>query len=203
MLIDDFTVRPGRRCDPGFGIPGGDELRVLFDATHASAADQEFLHDVLTRLRVERNQRVHAMVLAPYADLWAGRPETTLIGSTRQNDIPEIYGACDVVVIPDASEAATVPALRAMAAGRAVVAADFPPIQDIIGSARSGMLARWRNVDEWLDKLDYLLAGAALRLHIGRGARARVETHFSLPQTLRQLEARLQAVAGSWSYTEF
>lgn len=210
VQLDEFDVPPGSRRDPGPGVPSDDRLRLMFDASRTPREDQQFLEEVLTRLKTERGKDFHTIVLPGRDDngdrspdlngLWRSRPDTTVTDLPSSRDVPKAYGGSDVVLVPSATIDETASVLRAMAAGRAVVAADSLSVQDVVGTARNGMLARAGNPDEWVDKLDYLLDGAALRLHIGRGARARVETHFSLPQTISQMEARLEAVRASWRY---
>lgn len=216
-----FVVPPGIRLD-GYGDPrsadadrdesrgvAADPLRVLFDASRTSAEEQRFLEGVLTRLARERRRNIRTVVrvaaangsgAGSAAELWRDRPDTLVVASDDGAKIANLFAGSDLVVIPSATADESVTALRAMAAGRPLVAADCPSIRDVVSTARYGVLARPGWTDEWIDKLDYLIAERAVRLHIGRSARARVETAFSLPQTLQQLDDRLVAVTATWRY---
>jgi hypothetical protein len=180
------------------------------DASRTTPDDQRFLDVVLTRLVTERRRSIDTIVLStagpganrerPTSDLWRDRPGFTLVVADDGSSIATQYGRSDLVAIPSATVDGSIPALRAMAAGRPIVAADCPSIRDVVSTVRHGVLARPGRVDEWVDKLDYLLGEAAVRLHLGRGARLRAETTFALPRTLAQLSDRLDAVVSSWRY---
>jgi len=194
LRVEEFTA--GRR-------PSSDHLHLLFDATRTSPPDQQFLKHVLDELTAERRRHFHTTILCAAAEahaLWQERPQTTLTDLSFCRNVPKVYLDTDIVVVPSATSDETIPVLRAMAAGRAIIAAECPAIRDMLGTTRTGILARAETADEWVDKLNYLFDSPALQLHIGRGARLRAETHFSLSQTLRQLAGRLEAVAANWRY---
>ncbi|MEO3755208.1 glycosyltransferase family 4 protein [Streptomyces sp. B6B3] len=208
-----FVVPPGIRLETSVGpaergrrtttSPARDRLRVFFDASATPLDDQRFVASLLDRVRAERRRRVHTVVFAPgdrpgeTGDLWSGG-DITLVRD--RGELPARYADSDVVVVPSATVDETLPALRALAAGRPLLAADCPQNRDVVRSVRHGVLAQPGRPDEWLDKLDYLLAEAPVRVHLGRGARAHVESSFALPQALSQTEERLRSVTAAWCY---
>ncbi|GAA2367420.1 hypothetical protein Cme02nite_28850 [Catellatospora methionotrophica] len=200
-----FVVPPGIDVGPP-PAPGGrgddGRLRLLVDATGTAAQEQRFLADVLATLAAGRH-RIHTTVLGDgtTGHLWDGRPDTAVLTPSDTAALAGLYHDADVILVPGGGDR-TVALLRAMAAGRALLAADSPAVQDTVGTTRNGMLARAGDPHEWVDKLDYLLDGHALRLHLGRGARLHAETHHSLAQTLRELDTRLVSLAASWRYPE-
>ena len=195
-------ANPGSRC--------GSHTRVLFDASRVSLDDQRFMERALRCLVAERHRRLHTVVLitgadtddrlAEMKDLWQGRGETTMLILSGRSPTDDIFASSDIVVVPSfaSDESATV--IRAMAAGRTLVAVDCPPVQDFVCTARNGILARFGCMEEWIDKLDYVLSAPSLRVHIGRSARQHVATQFSLRRTTREWEVRLGAVTASWRY---
>lgn len=159
-------------------------LRILHDIGAGTAADGAFVLEVVDRLR------------ARWSDA-GGRDVAVVTESTAS---VAAHLSSDLVIITDQSSQGTVVAMRAMAASRPMLAADGPAIQDVVASVRHGVLARPGETEEWVDKLEYLLADPALRAHLGRGARIRMETVLALPQVLEAFDKRLIAVTSAWNY---
>lgn len=185
-------------------------LRVLCDASRTALADQQFLARVLLRLQAKRGRTIRTVVITSPSDdassarirsVWEGHDAPpAVVHSVDGEAAAELYRSSDVVVVPSGDSDATITMLRAMAAARAVLASDSAHIRDVASSVRHGVLARQGQEKEWIDKLDYLLDETALRSHLGRSARARVENGFSLSHTLRCLDDRLSAVTTAWRY---
>ena len=205
-----FVLPPGMALTASATAPAQAPLRVLCDVSRTPLPDQQFLARILTRLTTTRGRTIRAAVIAsPSGDTPLTRTRALW---ERLNALPatvhpvdgeaatELYRSCDVVVVPSSDSDATVTMLRAMAAARAVLACDSAHIRDVASTVRHGVLARPGQENEWIDKLDYLLDEAALRSHLGRGARTRVENAFSLSHTLRCIDDRLTAVTAAWRY---
>ncbi|KAB8161728.1 glycosyltransferase [Streptomyces sp. 3MP-14] len=209
-----FVVPPGVRLAPFAPrvedgarreAPSSRRLRVFCDVSAIDLDDQRFVAALLDRLGTERRRRVHAVVLAageerpgPADDIWSGRDATTLVRD--RGALPALHADSDVVLVPSASGRGTLPALRALAAGRPLVAADCPQNRDVVSSVRHGVLAQPGRRDEWLDKLDYLLTEPSVRSHIGRSARSHAEVRFALPHALGRIEECLTAAVAAWRY---
>jgi glycosyltransferase involved in cell wall biosynthesis len=203
MKLDHYALPPEMN-DTGTRMNDQDPLRILLDVSCIPLDEQQFIESVLNQLATKRHRRIHTFVLAA-ADcprnvrhLWEGRNETMLM--CDRTVVPHRYVNSDVVVVPSATIDETLPVMRAMAAGRPLVATDCPQNRDVVSTIRHGILARPGRADEWVDKLEYLLDEALLRVHLGKSARARAETSFSFPQTLGQTEELLSAVKASWRY---
>lgn len=205
-----FVVPPGMVLTAPVTRSPHTPLRVLFDASRTPLPDQEFLARVLMRLNSTRERTVSTLIITSPSDdtssartraLWEGpdAPPAT-VHPVDGDAAAELYESCDIVVVPGSDGDATVATLRAMAAARAMLASDSAHIRDVASSVRHGVLARPGQENEWIDKLEYLLDETALRAHLGRSARARVENGFSLPHTLRCIDDRLAAVKTAWRY---
>lgn len=207
-----FVVPPGVDMDQWSPRPTPERrtLSVLFDASRSSLAAHLFLENVLARLRKERGRTLHTVVLTdPHnddpgadavAEVWARSCQAVLESLPDQARLVELYGASDVVVVPGHTTDETIAAVRAQAAGRSLLAADCPQIQDVVSAARHGVLAEPGDTDEWLDKLEYLSDEPSLRVHLGKSARLNAKTAFSLAQTGRRIAEHLRAVTALWHY---
>jgi len=107
-----------------------------------------------------------------------------------RRDMPEVLGACDVVV--DASWGGTgiTGTIReAMAMGRAVVATDCAGNRELVEDGEAGLLIPPREVETLADALDRLLGDPGLRERLGASGRQRVVAGFSTRARLDRLEA--------------
>lgn len=206
-----FVVPPGVPIEGWSPRPVADQepVSVLCDTSAATLATHRFLATVLDRLRTERGHAVRAVVCTgdgadqtAAAAIWAGSPHHEILSRPGTAELAARYTTSDIVLLPAGTTDGTMAAIRAQAAGRPLLAVDLPAVQDVVTSARHGMLAEPGNVDEWLDKLDYLVAEAPLRQHLGRSARLNAELSFSLARTAQLTSERLAAVCAAWRYLQ-
>ena len=73
------------------------------------------------------------------------------------SDMPSFYAACDVIVLPSASEGCPNVVLEAMAMGKSVIAADVAPVLELIGSAECALTYSLGNVSELAQAVALLL----------------------------------------------
>ena len=113
----------------------------------------------------------------------AGRDERVeLVGPATHDELPALYEAADVVVVPSAEDASGdrdgLPnvVLEAMACGRPVVASDV----GAIASAGTGLLVAPGDPDALADALTSLARRPALRRRLGDRARREAEGRFGL-----------------------
>lgn len=92
----------------------------------------------------------------------------------------DLYAACDLFVLPSHGEAMPLALLEAMAAGRPVVATEVGGIPDVVRNGVEGTLVPSRQPRALSAAIGALLADARGRERMGRAARARVESGFSL-----------------------
>src|SRR5947207_13469151 len=81
------------------------------------------------------------------------------LGRVSDEQLPEVYAACDVFVLPSVSrlEAFGIVALEAMATGKPVIVADIPGVREIIEDDQDGLLDDPVNPRDLADKLRRLL----------------------------------------------
>src|SRR5438046_6515220 len=118
------------------------------------------------------------------------------LGRVSDEQLPEVYAACDVFVLPSVSrlEAFGIVALEAMATGKPVIVADIPGGREIIEDGRDGLLADPGNPRDLADTLRRLLAEPDACHATGAGARETVLESFSIERVTDRIEAVYRAI---------
>ena len=103
------------------------------------------------------------------------------VGSVPFEDLPEVYRAADVHVLPslDRSEAFGVVTLEAMATGIPSVVSDLPGVRSVIVAEGTGLLAEPGSIESLALALERLINDSALCERFGRDARKRAVEAFS------------------------
>jgi len=104
------------------------------------------------------------------------------LGRVSEENLPGVYAACDVFVLPSVSrlEAFGIVALEAMSTGKPVVVADIPGVREVIEDGREGLLADPMNPQDLGKKIRRLLADPDGRRTMGRRGREKVLESFSI-----------------------
>jgi len=110
------------------------------------------------------------------------------------SDEVQLFNTCDIGIYPLTDDEwargkCGFKAIQFMACGVPVVAAAVGVNREIVRNGENGFLAA--TPDEWVEKLDTLLADAALRTRFAEAGRRTIEAHYSLNVTTPQLAAVL------------
>jgi len=105
-----------------------------------------------------------------------------------REQIVALYAEADVFVLPTWREGFPNVVLEAMGAGLPVVATPVGAIPEAIRDGEEGLLVPVRDAEALTAALRRLVDDRALRLALGRRARARAETVFSIEAVTAQLE---------------
>lgn len=108
------------------------------------------------------------------------------LGKISNSDMPAIYRAADMAVLPSLAEATSIAGLEAMASGLPLIGTDVGGIPAIIDNGKTGLLVPPRDPEALALAMDGLVKDAQLRQAMGQAARARVEAEFSWPMIARQ-----------------
>jgi glycosyltransferase involved in cell wall biosynthesis len=109
-------------------------------------------------------------------DVLAAAPHVTWLG--LQRDMPALYAALDVAVLPSWREGFPRSLLEAAAMGRPIVATRIRGCREAVEDGRTGLLVPVRRPDRLREALETLAADPARRRGMGRAARMRAEEAF-------------------------
>ncbi|WP_297069478.1 glycosyltransferase family 4 protein [Thermococcus sp.] len=114
------------------------------------------------------------------------------MGHVEYSEIPKLYGASDVFVLPSLSEAFGIVLLEAMASGVPVVGTSAGGIPEILDGC--GMVVQPGNADELADAINLLLDNQNLAGKLGRLGRRRVERVYDWRIIAKKVESTYMKV---------
>lgn len=120
------------------------------------------------------------------------------LGRISQENLPKVYAACDLFVLPSVSrlEAFGIVALEAMATAKPVVVADIPGVREVIEDGREGLLADPVNPQDLAEKMRRLVEDPKLRQEMGQRGREKVLATFTTEKVADQILAVYEALLG-------
>ena len=123
----------------------------------------------------------HLEAMEHLADRLGVADRMRFLGRISQENLPKVYAACDIFVLPSVSrlEAFGIVALEAMATGKPVVVADIPGVREVIEDGHEGLLTDPVNPQDLAEKIRRLLEDAELRKEMGRRGREKVLASFT------------------------
>jgi rhamnosyl/mannosyltransferase len=118
------------------------------------------------------------------------------LGRVSEENLPKVYAACDVFVLPSVSrlEAFGIVALEAMATAKPVIIADIPGVREVIEDGREGLLADPVNPRDLAAKIRRLLADPEGRLAMGQRGREKVLASFDIERVTNQIETLYRTI---------
>jgi glycosyltransferase involved in cell wall biosynthesis len=117
------------------------------------------------------------------------------LGPLTLSDLRPLVRAADIFLLPSIWENCPYSCIEAMAAGRAVVAADQGGMPELIQKGENGMLASCGDASAFVRALEPLIADSGLRHRLGNAARRTVEQRHDNVHTARQAVAAYEEIA--------
>jgi len=114
------------------------------------------------------------------ADIDGWQREGRLQALGERDDIPALYAAAHIAVLPSYREGLPKSLIEAAACGRAVVTTDVPGCRDAIVPDETGLLVPVRDAVALADAIERLVNDADLRQRMGRAGRAWAEQEFNI-----------------------
>ncbi len=106
-----------------------------------------------------------------------------------RDDMPAVYSALDILVLPSEREGTPNVLLEAMACGTPVVATDVADNAAVAPDGQVGYIVPFGDVDALTNRLERLLLDVETRHAFGRAARAWVSCEFSTDRLVEQMSA--------------
>ncbi len=103
----------------------------------------------------------------------------------ERSDVPELYAASHIAVLPSYREGLPKSLIEAAACARAVVTTDVPGCRDAIEPGETGLLVPVRDAQALADAIARLAEDATLRQAMGKAGRALAEREFNIDQVAR------------------
>lgn len=161
-------------------VPAADAERGLRVAAIGSLIPRKGFDTAIEALARLRPMRISLTILGDGAereqlaqlctDLGAGK-QVALKAPLPPDQIPGFLAGIDVLVCPSRSEGRPNVVVEAMAAARAVIAADIPGMDEIIRDGETGLLFPAGSADALARALERLAGSPDLRVALGRRAR--------------------------------
>jgi glycosyltransferase involved in cell wall biosynthesis len=111
-----------------------------------------------------------------------GIDKNAIFLGTRR-DIPQLLSAMDIFVLPSLWEGLGTALIEAMASGKAVIATDIAPFREVINSEKVGILVPVKDRRAIASSVELLLNNKALARTLGRCAKERSFSNFSMDIT--------------------
>jgi len=118
----------------------------------------------------------------------------TFPGRINPDAVRELLIKADLFVLPSAWEGLPSSVMEAMAAGLPVVGTDVNGISELVVDGETGLLVPPENPESLAAALASMLEDPALRREMGLNGRKRVEAHFDLRKTARQIEQFYESI---------
>jgi len=102
----------------------------------------------------------------------------------NETTMAEYYAAADLFLYPSLADNCPLVVLESMACGTPVITFETGGIPELITNMRSGYIARYKDVDDFVKGINLYLNDADLRTKAGLSARRAVEEHFTIEKML-------------------
>ena len=196
---DDFQWTDERSAASDLGICESDKVVGIFAALRPEKDHANFLR--AARLVADRIPQTKFLIVGD----GPMRPEIerlvheldladSVVLTGARMDVPELLRAIDVFVLSSYTvECFPMALLEAMAAGRPAVCTAVGGVPEMIEEPTTGYLVPPRNPDALADRLVCILSDSELAHQMGKAARVRVETLFSLRESVSATERALES----------
>jgi len=106
----------------------------------------------------------------------------------HSTNISELLAASDFFVLPSLHENLSNSLLEAAHAGLAILTTSVGGNPEVVVDGTTGLLIAPRNIDALVHGLRWMAEQSAKRIQMGNAGRSRIETHFSMDRTIKELD---------------
>lgn len=181
--VEEFSGAPGTGLRRRIGLPDND----IVLAYAGQIEEEKGLTCLIKSFKhlSEKYRNIH-LIVAGSSTLWqvsaekSGRYEEKVkklaedlnvhfLGKVPVEDMPEVYGACDIFVLPSlVHEGCPLTVLESMSAGRPVVASKVGGVPELVIHGKTGLLVTPGDVDELAACIEKLVSDEMLRKKMGK-----------------------------------
>ncbi len=148
----------------------------------AEALKQEDPEAVILAVGPQETEKRDAVPAGTLDDL-SRRDVVRFLG--MRTDMPEIYAAMDIFVLPSYREGFPRSAIEAAAMGRPLVLTDIRGCREVVDEGRNGFLVPPRSAEFLLDRVRRLVRDPGLRERLGHESRRRALAEFDEQRVVR------------------
>lgn len=112
--------------------------------------------------------------------------EVQLLGHVNHEELAELYGKADLVVLTSVSEGIPLALMEAMALGRLVLAPAITGIPELVLDGQTGFLYRPGSISDFVERVEFVRRSRSSLGYVGQAAREHVNLNFNLTKTLRR-----------------
>jgi glycosyltransferase involved in cell wall biosynthesis len=114
---------------------------------------------------------------------------THLMGPLYGNEKLEALSEADAIVLPSRQELFPIAILEAYAAGKPVIAADIPPLRELVHDHRTGLLFRRGSPESLAEAILEFAGNPAEAARMGREGRMIVDNRYTITRVASRLES--------------
>jgi starch synthase len=166
--VDLELFRPAPRADDGV-------FRVVFVGQITQRKGISYLVEGFRKAALPNSELVFVGEVIGTPDPWISVPRVRHIPAMSRVDLPRIYAASDVYVLPSLAEGFPLTALEAMASGLPSILSEHTFAHDVVTDGRDGFVVPIRDAGAIAERLQALAADRTSRVDIGARARQRAE----------------------------
>ncbi len=163
-----------RRSDVVFVVAGGEEIHYGWDKLHTGSAS--FKQWVLSQSRYDLSRFI-------------------FLGRVMPEELADVLRISDLHIYLTAPFVLSWSLLDAMASGCVVLAADVPPVREVIEPGENGLVEPLFDVERLTETALKVLADPASFAPLGRAARRTIEENYSLEACIAPLAGFFERVA--------
>jgi len=105
-----------------------------------------------------------------------------------RSDVPDLLATLDILILSSYTESFPNAILEAMAMGKPVVATNVGGVSELVWEGQTGYLVPPKDPEAIAERVLGLCQDPARRLQMGKSARLRVESEFSVSELIKRLE---------------
>lgn len=160
--IHQFQPRPDgkKKLASKYGIEDG--ITLMYAGRISKDKNIDFLFDVYNKIS-ENHPPLNLVIAGHGPDLerlkkaYGKNKRVVFTGRLTQDDLPELYSGSNMFVFPSTTDTFGMVVLEAQACGLPALVTDVGGPKEIIVNENTGYVAKESHIDEWCEKISYII----------------------------------------------